>query len=445
MPSLALDEPICGSCGPAGELLDADLPLRRLQLRAGGNDGGIIALPAILALCRETSRLGMKLARRIEASDADNDYRFLVETALGDDGKVDFCVLSWFEAPRSARSETPPHFSLPSASEEVGIQLDSGLNIIGFDAGASKHLTTPKIGTALTDWLLMLPDVASRMPMLAAVAERQAFTGQQVQIGEQAAQLSGHPMLSGDGEFAGYICTLELHEQEFVDDEVPSLAPFPAQLVGPKLKRPLDRIVANAETIHARLEGPIRANYAGYARDIASAASHLKDLVEDFGDLEEVDSAQFALECEQIDCSEVARRAAGLLSIRAAYHNITIAAPASSESLRATGEYRRVLQILVNLIGNAVRYAPDGTRVTVETEVGEDGNPQIIVTDQGSGLTREQRTKVFEKFERLGRSGDGGSGLGLYISRRLARAMGGELRAVEADGGARFVLSLPPA
>ena len=76
-------------------------------------------------------------------------------------------------------------------------------------------------------------------------------------------------------------------------------------------------------------------------------------------------------------------------------------------------------------------------------------NPQsssLSVSDQGQGIKAEDRQRVFEKFERLGRSGDGGSGLGLYISRRLARAMHGELVVGESpEGGAMFTLSLPKA
>ncbi len=68
----------------------------------------------------------------------------------------------------------------------------------------------------------------------------------------------------------------------------------------------------------------------------------------------------------------------------------------------------------------------------------------VHVTDEGPGLTEEEQRKVFERFERLGRSGDGGSGLGLYISHRLAAAMGGELSVSSIKGqGARFTLSLP--
>jgi signal transduction histidine kinase len=68
----------------------------------------------------------------------------------------------------------------------------------------------------------------------------------------------------------------------------------------------------------------------------------------------------------------------------------------------------------------------------------------VIVADQGPGLSPEQQQIVFRKFERLGRSGDGGSGLGLYISRQLALAMGGDLRIESAKGqGARFILEVP--
>ena len=80
-------------------------------------------------------------------------------------------------------------------------------------------------------------------------------------------------------------------------------------------------------------------------------------------------------------------------------------------------------------------------RVSVATGT---GRAAVTVADEGPGLSAEQQAKVFDKFERLGRSGDGGSGLGLYISRRLARAMGGDLTVASAPGeGARFTLELP--
>ena len=68
----------------------------------------------------------------------------------------------------------------------------------------------------------------------------------------------------------------------------------------------------------------------------------------------------------------------------------------------------------------------------------------VTVADQGRGLSDAEQARVFDKFERLGRSGDGGSGLGLYIASRLAQAMAGDLAVESAPGqGARFTLSLP--
>ena len=102
-----------------------------------------------------------------------------------------------------------------------------------------------------------------------------------------------------------------------------------------------------------------------------------------------------------------------------------------------------MLQILLNLLGNAIRYSPEGSTIWIRVEPDGD-RARIVVADQGEGLSEQQQARVFEKFERLGRSGDGGSGLGLYISRRLARAMDGDLTLESAPGqGARFTLELP--
>ena len=117
--------------------------------------------------------------------------------------------------------------------------------------------------------------------------------------------------------------------------------------------------------------------------------------------------------------------------------------PQDSDTAPATGEFKRVLQILVNLIGNAVRYSPDGGMVWVRTHR-DRGTAVIIVADQGKGIAPEDQARIFDKFERVDPTEPGGSGLGLYIARRLARAMGGDLTVDSAPGeGARFMLSLP--
>jgi signal transduction histidine kinase len=122
---------------------------------------------------------------------------------------------------------------------------------------------------------------------------------------------------------------------------------------------------------------------------------------------------------------------------------VKIDAPGPAETLPATGDFTRTLQILMNLIANAVRYTPDGGQVWVRTE--EEGDlAALIVADQGKGIAEEDQDRIFDKFERVDPSEPGGTGLGLYIARRLARAMGGDISVDSAPGqGARFTFTLP--
>jgi len=118
--------------------------------------------------------------------------------------------------------------------------------------------------------------------------------------------------------------------------------------------------------------------------------------------------------------------------------------PDLAESLAATGDFKRSLQVLVNLIGNAVRFGPEGSTVRVSVEK-RGAMAAAIVVDQGGGVLPENRERAFDKFERLG-AREPGTGLGLYISRRLARAMGGDIMIEGGVGdGGRFVFTLPVA
>jgi hypothetical protein len=213
--------------------------------------------------------------------------------------------------------------------------------------------------------------------------------------------------------------------------------------IAPVLRQPIARIIANAETIRTRLAGPLADEYSQYAADIAAAGQHLLALVEDLADLEVVESEDFNTAPDRIDLADVARRAAGILAVRAQERGISIDAPRLGEHLPAIAEFRRVLQVLLNLVGNAIRYSPDNSQIWIRLE-DAGARARLIVADQGPGLNEDQQARVFEKFERLGRSDEGGSGLGLYISRRLARAMGGDLGIESAPGqGARFILEVP--
>ena len=102
-----------------------------------------------------------------------------------------------------------------------------------------------------------------------------------------------------------------------------------------------------------------------------------------------------------------------------------------------------MLQIVMNLVTNAVRYSPEEAAVIIAVETDRDVT-RLCVIDQGPGIAGSDQERIFEKFERLDVSEPGGTGLGLYIARRLARTMGGDVKVDSVPGnGARFTLSLP--
>jgi signal transduction histidine kinase len=155
-----------------------------------------------------------------------------------------------------------------------------------------------------------------------------------------------------------------------------------------------------------------------------------------------IEASGFAPAVDRIDLADLARRAAGLLAVRAREKHIAILTPGEEAHLPALGEFRRVLQVLLNLIGNAIRYSPENSTISlVLTRSGD--RARIAVADEGPGLSPADAARVFDKYERLGRSGDGGTGLGLYISRRLARHAGRSDGGKPGGQGARFVLDLP--
>lgn len=455
-----LAEPVLGLVDADGLLLSADPLLMRLHLRCGGKEGGPLAVPELAALCRLSRRLGMNLSRPVQASDDDCRIEMWVETRLASperDQPLSLSIIDWKEYSHDESDKTDParDRDFDRLEGRGAIRTDAALRIIAQQMPGNIARNFDAIGRSLLDIYDVIPPSA-HAKLLEAVAERQPIRNQRVRqkSGEQALFLmQGQPLINKAGLFAGYRFTATpddpTQNQEVGDADSKSVGGklisdslFGMQL-GPALRQPLGKIIANAETISSKLEGPLRGDYASYAKDIASAGRHLLDLVNDLSDLEAIERPEFTVAGDDIDLVDLAHRAAGLLAVKAADHQIRLELPDKELKLPACGEFRRSLQILVNLIGNAIRYSPDGSVIKLAVAA-DQGFARITVSDQGDGIAAEDQERIFEKFERLGRSGDGGSGLGLFISRRLARAMGGSLAVESVAGkGSTFTLSLP--
>jgi signal transduction histidine kinase len=148
-----------------------------------------------------------------------------------------------------------------------------------------------------------------------------------------------------------------------------------------------------------------------------------------------------ALGHRTIDLAALAGEAVVMLESSAEDRGVSIDLRADAP-LPASGEERAVIQILLNLIGNALRHSPEKGTVTLAF-ARTAGTASVTVTDQGPGIDSADQQRIFERFERA-HAKDGGTGLGLAISRRLARSMGGDVTLESAPGeGARFTLTLP--
>jgi signal transduction histidine kinase len=441
-----LTRAITGEVSSAGILLRADDALQQLHIRAGGNLGGTLACPALLGLTQMVAGLRMRLARAVRVADGPDNLELWVE-AEPFKKDVKLSILSWRNIDNVAAKPKPRDIWPDQGEEPVRLRFDHALRLVDACGPVEDLVKNTDFGSSASIILgrLLGPDA---LPAVQNVERFLPISRHSVRLLNDAdMSVWGQVERDDAGQISGY--TLFLAQNGKVEaatfaqaDRSSAGALFGKQLV-PVLRQPLNRIVTNAETIGSELLGPIRENYALYARDIANAARHLTALVEDLSDLEAVERPGFSTAKDDIELGDVARRAAGFLALTAADHRMTISLPDEQTHVPAKAEFRRVLQIMLNLTTNAIRYSPDGTEVRVEVGT-EDGFAYISVSDQGSGVDAEYHERIFAKFERLGRTGDGGSGLGLYISRRLARAMGGDLTVEDAKGGgAKFTLRLP--
>jgi signal transduction histidine kinase len=175
----------------------------------------------------------------------------------------------------------------------------------------------------------------------------------------------------------------------------------------------------------------------------------LHRLVEDLQTLSHVEAGQVRLQLADVDLAAVARRVVEQLRPQSTANCLEVVAASDGRPLVVRGDPDRLAQILLNLIGNALRYTPEGGCITVRLAGGEE-QVRAEVVDTGVGIAADDLPLIFERFYRVDRSrsrASGGSGIGLTIARHLAWAMGGDLTAASAGPGrgSTFTLTLPRA
>jgi PAS domain S-box-containing protein len=175
---------------------------------------------------------------------------------------------------------------------------------------------------------------------------------------------------------------------------------------------------------------------------IATQAERLAQITEEVLLASRLDRGDITVEQEPVDVAAIARETVEAMESHLG-RRVSLDAPSSTY---ATGDGDRIQQILINLIDNAARYSPEGGKIRVS--VGENGaHVRLAVADEGVGIPPGEQQAIFEKFYRVGpqlTQAPGGTGLGLYICRELARRMCGDIDVESEPGrGSTFVVELP--
>jgi signal transduction histidine kinase len=214
-----------------------------------------------------------------------------------------------------------------------------------------------------------------------------------------------------------------------------------------ELRTPLNAVVGYADLALKQMFGPLGERYLDCFRTIREAGRHLDNLVTHLQSSQRT-AAEEALAAEAVDVAGIAAKAKAMIALAARDAEVDVSRVGPMAGGRILGDPTACTQILVNLLSNAVKFTPAGGSVGLETLVGPDASLRIAIWDTGIGIPEDEQARIFEDSYRAtavtGAGGPAGLGLGLAISRDLARAMGGDITVSSQPGqGARFILSLP--
>ena len=216
-----------------------------------------------------------------------------------------------------------------------------------------------------------------------------------------------------------------------------------------ELRTPLNAIIGFSQLIRNQIFGPMPEKYLRYVGDIEDSGKHLLEIINDILDIATVESGRFDLTEEDVDMRQVIAASLRLVHTRAAKSNITMSVnvPAGLPRLRA--DHRRVKQALLNLLGNAIKFTPQGGSIIVSAGVEDDGSLTISVADTGIGIAKDDLARVTQPFFQVDNSlarRNEGVGLGLPLVSGFMHRHGGTLSLTSELGkGTSATLRFPAA
>ncbi len=216
-----------------------------------------------------------------------------------------------------------------------------------------------------------------------------------------------------------------------------------------ELRTPLNAVIGFSEVMQTELFGPLgHERYRDYALQIHNAGGHLLELINDILDMSKIEAGKLELRRERLDLSVVMEKCAELLGEQAAQGGIALVVETGGAAIWLDADRRAMKQILLNLVSNALKFTPEGGRITVAA-CRHGAAVALSVSDTGIGIPADQLSRLGNPFVQV--RGDvgashKGTGLGLALVRALAQMHGGTFRIESVEGrGTTVTLDLPAA
>jgi GAF domain-containing protein len=212
-----------------------------------------------------------------------------------------------------------------------------------------------------------------------------------------------------------------------------------------ELRTPLNAIIGFSEILAEKMFGDINEKQTEYLQDILESGRHLLSLINDILDLSKIEAGRMELELSEFHLPTAIDNALILVRERASRRGIKLGSTIDERLGVLSGDERKVKQVLLNLLSNALKFTPEGGRIDVRAWR-DDGMAEISVMDTGIGIAPADQEAVFEEFRQVGTADKKaeGTGLGLALSRKFIELHGGRVWVESEVGrGSTFTFTLP--
>jgi len=268
---------------------------------------------------------------------------------------------------------------------------------------------------------------------------------------------SGSVITRSDGSRCVVATVTDITEQKRLEDALRTAGEAAARAnlaktsflanVSHELRTPLNAILGFAEMLRAEMFGPLgSARYVEYADDIHTSAQHLLSLVNDLLDLSRIEAGALDLDEDRVDPRQILGAARRMLADTAGRRDIGLEVSASSDLPMCRGDERMLRQVMINLVGNALKFTDGGGRVSVGAAPLADNALAFVIRDTGPGIPVDRHGEALAPYGRIGPSETStGSGLGLPLARAMIERHGGHMLLHSDTGAGTAVVVLLPA